>query len=387
MQFWGYRRSDGRVGIRNHVVVMPGAVCSSVAAKRIANQVENTVYLYNPNGCGQGTADSERTLEVLSGLLANPNVFGALVVGMGCETLQGERYLRAVAAKASGKPISYISIQQEGGLQRTVARGAAIVRDLMNRATELRREPCDISELMLGLECGGSDPTSGLSANVVLGEVSDRLVDLGGTVVFSETSEAIGAENVLRERGATKEIGDAIYCAIRNKDVEFRKRGEDIRDSNPSPGNLRSGISTLEEKSLGCIRKSGTHVITGYFRYGELVTGKGVTFMETASYDAISTVAEIAGGCQAVMFTTGLGTPMGCAIAPVIKITGNRDTYARLTDILDFDTSATLWGERTAQEVADKLIRCLVGVCNGRLCRAEQNGADVLVIDQHFMGS
>lgn len=114
MQFWGYRRSDGRVGIRNHVVVMPGAVCSSVAAKRIANQVENTVYLYNPNGCGQGTADSERTLEVLSGLLANPNVFGALVVGMGCETLQGERYLRAVAAKASGKPISYISIQQEG---------------------------------------------------------------------------------------------------------------------------------------------------------------------------------------------------------------------------------------------------------------------------------
>ena len=164
MQFWGYRRPDGRVGIRNHVVVMPGAVCSSVAARQIAHQVRNAVYLYNPNGCGQGTADSERTLEVLSGLLANPNVYGALVVGTGCETLQGERYLRAVADKAPGKPVFHISLQQEGGLRRTVARGAAIVRNLMDQAMELRRELCDISELMLGLECGGSDPTSGLSA-------------------------------------------------------------------------------------------------------------------------------------------------------------------------------------------------------------------------------
>lgn len=387
MQFWGYRRPDGRVGIRNHVVVMPGVVCSSVAARQIAGQVRNAVYLYNPNGCGQGTADSERTLEVLSGLLANPNVYGALLVGMGCETLQEERYLRAIAAKAPGKPVYYISLQREGGLRRTVARGTALVRELMDRAMQLRREPCDISELMLGLECGGSDPTSGLSANVVLGEVSDRLVDLGGTVVFSETSEAIGAENVLRARGASREIGEAIYRAIRRKDKAFRQRGEDIRDSNPSPGNLRSGITTLEEKSLGCIRKSGTRAITGFFQYGEPIVGKGVVFMETASYDAISTAAEIAGGCQAVVFTTGLGTPMGCAIAPVIKITGNRDTYARLTDILDFDTSATLRGERTTQEVADDLMRCLADVCNGRLCKAERNEADVLVIDQHCMGS
>lgn len=387
MQFWGYRRPDGRVGIRNHVVVMPGVVCSSVAARQIAGQVRNAVYLYNPNGCGQGIADSERTLEVLSGLLANPNVYGALVVGTGCETLQGERYLQAIAAKAPGKPVFHISLQQEGGLQRTVARGAAIVQELMNQAMELRREPCDISELMLGLECGGSDPTSGLSANVVLGEVSDRLVDLGGTVVFSETSEAIGAENVLRARGASQEIGEAICRAIRSKDETFRQRGEDIRNSNPSPGNLRSGITTLEEKSLGCVRKSGTRPITGCFRYGEPVTGKGVAFMETASYDAISTAAEIAGGCQAVVFTTGLGTPMGCAVAPVIKITGNRDTYTRLTDILDFDTSATLRGERAPGEVADDLMHCLVDVCSGRLCKAEQNGADVLVIDQHGMGS
>ena len=387
MEFYGYRRPDGRVGIRNHVVVMPGVVCSSVAARRIADQAKGAVCLDQPNGCGQGLADSERTLEVLSGLLANPNVYGALIVGMGCEILQRERYLEAVAAKAPYKPVFHISIQEEGGLGPTVTRGTALVQELLGQAALLRREACDLSELMLGLECGGSDPTSGISANVVLGEVSDRLVDLGGTVVLSETSEAIGAEHVLRARGATREIGDAIERAIRRKDAAFRQRGEDIRSSNPSPGNLRSGISTLEEKSLGCIRKSGTRPFTGCFPYAKPVTVRGTVFMETASYDAISTVAEIAGGCQAVAFTTGLGTPMGCAIAPVIKITGNRATYERLTDLLDFDTSATLREGRAVSEVADELMRCILDVCSGRPCRAELNGADVMGIDQHCMGS
>ena len=386
MNFMGYKRPDGSVGIRNHVLILPGCACASETCRVVASQVSGAVNIINNSGCAEVKGNEDMTQKILVGFAANPNVYGVVVIGLGCENVSHSQ-LRESILKVTNKPVVSFGIQEEGGTLKTIEKAVRVARQMVADASRVTREPCDISNLMLGIECGGSDATSGFGANPAVGNLSDRLVDLGGTVVFSETSEAIGAENVLRERGATKEIGDAIYCAIRNKDVEFRKRGEDIRDSNPSPGNLRSGISTLEEKSLGCIRKSGTHVITGYFRYGELVTGKGVTFMETASYDAISTVAEIAGGCQAVMFTTGLGTPMGCAIAPVIKITGNRDTYARLTDILDFDTSATLWGERTAQEVADKLIRCLVGVCNGRLCRAEQNGADVLVIDQHFMGS
>jgi altronate dehydratase large subunit len=386
MKFLGYKRPDGKVGIRNHVVVMPGVVCSSVAAKRIADQVKGSTYLYNPNGCGQGIADSALTLEVLSGLLAHPNVYGALIVGLGCETLQEERYLKAIEAKSPGKPIRYITIQKEGGLGRTVTRGVEIVQELMHEAVKVQREECDLSALMLGLECGGSDPTSGTSANVVLGEVSDRLVDLGGTTVISETSEAIGGEDAMRARGATPEIGQAIYDAIKWKDTEFRNRGEDIRDSNPSPGNIRSGLSTLEEKSLGCINKSGTRPFTGCFKYGEPVTVKGATFMETAAYDPISTIGEIAGGCQTVVFTTGMGNPMGCAIAPVIKITGNHQTYEWLTDLLDFDTSANLRGEKTVPQVADELMQLIVDVCNGKQTKAELNGADVIVIDQYCMG-
>ncbi len=233
MKFLGFRRPDGKVGIRNHVVVMPGVICSSVAAKRISDQVRGSTYLYNPNGCGQGVADTERSLEILSGLLSHPNVYGVLIVGLGCETTQEERYRKAIEKKSPGKPVEYITIQKEGGLARTVAKGVELLQKLMNEAAKCQREECDLSELILGLECGGSDPTSGTSANVVLGKVSDRLVDMGGTTVISETSEAIGGEELMRSRGATKEIGQQIYDVIRAKDKAFREFGEDIRDSNP----------------------------------------------------------------------------------------------------------------------------------------------------------
>jgi len=386
MKFMGYKRSYGKVGIRNHVVVMPGVVCSQIAAQRISEAVKGSTFLANNCGCAFGKEDTGRTIEIISGLLANPNVHSALIVGLGCETIQRDLYLKAIEAKAPGKKIHYISLQKEGGLQKCIARGVELLSELINEAQMLKREECDISELMLGLECGGSDPTSGISANVVLGEVSDRLVDQGGTAVISETSEFIGAEQVMRKRGATPEIGEAIYEAIRQKDLAFRNRGEDIRDTNPSPGNIRSGLTTLEEKSLGCVCKAGSKPFTGCVAYGEMVRVKGPVFMETAAYDPISTVAEIAGGCQVVAFTTGMGNPMGCAIAPVIKITGNRQTYEWMTDIIDFETSASLRGEKTTSEVADGLMAYLLDVCNGRLTKAELNGADVMVIDQHFMG-
>ncbi len=382
MNFMGYKRSYGKVGVRNHVVVMPGVLCSDVAARRIVESVKGSVYLFNPQGCPDNT---ENVLEVYSGLLANPNVYAALIVGNGCESVTEELYRNAINKKVQDKQIEYISIQGEGGLAKAIARGGEIVRSMMADASACQRGECDIGELMLGLECGGSDPTSGISANAALGLVTDRLVGLGGSAVISETSEAIGAEHIMRDRGNTPEIGDAIYEAICHRAKVFEDAGKDIRASNPSAGNIRSGLTTLEEKSLGCINKSGSTPFMGCYKYGELVTTKGLNFMETAAYDPISTAAEIAGGCQIVFFTSGMGNPMGNALAPVVKITGNHDT-AKMTDIIDYDTSASLRGEKSLQEVADEMFNLLVAVAGGRPTLAELNGADTMLLDQYMMG-
>lgn len=382
MQFMGYKRPYGRVGVRNHVVVMPGVLCSDVAARRVADAVDGVKYLFNPQGCPD---NKENVIEVMSGLLANPNVYAALIIGNGCETVGKAEYLDAIEKKSPGKRVEYISIQGEGGLGKAILKGCDIVRSMLIDASKCQREPCDISELMLGLECGGSDPTSGLSANAALGLVSDRLADLGAATVISETSEAIGAEHILRARGNTPEIGDAIYNAICHRANVFAEAGMDIRDSNPSAGNIRSGLTTLEEKSLGCINKSGSRPFMGYYEYGQLVTTKGANFMDTAAYDPTSTAAEIAGGCQIVCFTSGMGNPMGNAIAPVVKITGNHGTAQRLDDIIDFDTSATLRGEKQLKEVGDELFDLILEVANGRPTLAEMNQADTMLLDQYIM--
>ena len=363
---------------------MPGVICADVAARRIA-AATGAAYLHNPFGCGQTGADTERTLHILSGLLSNPNVFGALIVGLGCEFLSEARYRSAIESKSPGKPVAYACIQADGGIAATVEKGILAVRELSGKAELCERSECDISELLLGVECGGSDPTSGISANVVLGEISDRIVDLGGTVVISETVEAIGAEHIFLERGATPELGRAIYDCVREKDAAFTALGENIRNCNPSPGNIRAGISTLEEKSLGCVIKCGTRPFTALAGYGDLITARGVVFMDTTAFDAASTTAKIAGGCQAVAFTTGMGNPIGSAIAPVIKITGNSETYKKLNDMLDFDTGGTLTGEKTVSVSADELMELILRVCSGEPVKAEINGADVVSIDQYHM--
>jgi len=363
---------------------MPGVICADVVARKIA-ALTGAAYLHNPFGCGQTSADNERTLHILSGLLSNPNVYGALIVGLGCEFLSEGHYRNAIESRSFGKPISYVCIQKDGGISATVEKGADVVRKLLDDAAKCERVPCSVSELVLGLECGGSDPTSGISANVVLGEVSDRVVDGGGAVVLSETVEAIGAEHILRQRGATPEVGQAIYECIRSKDAAFTELGESIRSRNPSPGNIKSGISTLEEKSLGCIVKSGTRPFSALVGYGDQVEARGVVFMDTTAFDAASVTAKVAGGCQVVVFTTGLGNPIGCAIAPVIKMTGNGETYKMLKDMLDFDSSASLSGKKSIAALAGELLGLVLDVCSGELVMAEVNGADVVSIDQHHM--
>lgn len=379
--FQGYRRSDGRAGIRNHVLVMAGSVCSSVAAKKIAQRLPEVTYLYNPNGCAQTTADTERTLTILSGLIANGNVYGALIVGLGCETIQKERYLEAIR-RLTDKPVEYIKLQECGGVEATVEEGVRILTPMMEQARACRREPCPLSDLILGLECGGSDPTSGFSANTVLGDTSDRIVDQGGTTVLSETPEAIGAEELLRQRGRTREIGQKIYEAVKNNEKMFFAMGMDVRASNPSPGNKASGITTLEEKSLGCVHKSGTRPFDAIVDYGQPITTRGLVFMDTTAYDVASVVAKIAGGAQLVVFTTGMGTPVGSAVAPVIKMTGNGTTAQFLKDLIDFDSSATITGERSVQDLGQELLDYILRVCDGEPVKAELNGACDMAINQ-----
>ncbi len=387
MDCMGYRRPDGKFGARNHVLVMPGVLCCSKAAEKIAAAVPGAKYLYNPAGCGQCEEDTARSLEVLSGLLANPNVYAALIVGLGCEHIKKDDYLGAVRRKAPWKRVEYLCLQEEGGMRSTVERGIAVARELAAKASACERTPAPLSELCLAVECGGSDATSGLSANTVLGCVSDMIADAGGTVVISETSEAIGAEHILRARAADPETGEAIYNAIRAKDESYRAFGEDIRNSNPTPGNKAGGITTLEEKSMGCIQKCGTRPITGFLRQGEQISRKGTLFMDSGAMDPVSVNAKLAGGCQVLVFTTGRGNPCGSAAAPVIKITGNRETYEKLPDILDFDTSATLTGEKSIRETAKELLSLSLETASGRLCLAEENDTDVMAIEQRHPGN
>ena len=349
MKFYGYKRSDGSVGIRNHVLILPGCICSAGAARKIAQKAEGAIYLYNPNGCAQNSCDTALTLEILSGMVANGNVYGALIVGLGCEIIQKERYMEAIRKKTD-KPVYYISIQEEGGIGRTVEKGITLANKLRREADLCQREECDISQLILGMECGGSDPTSGFSANTVLGNTSDRIVDMGGTTVLSETPEAIGAENILMRRGITPGVGQKLYDTVKACEQLYLDAGEDIRSTNPSPGNKAGGITTLEEKSLGCIHKSGTKPFTDVIGYGEKITKRGLLFMDSTAYDVASTVAKIAGGAQIIAFTTGRGTPVGNAVAPVLKITGNHET--------------------------------IIDVCNGKLVKAEENEISDMAINQ-----
>ncbi|MBS5523800.1 MAG: UxaA family hydrolase [Clostridiales bacterium] len=381
MKFYGYKRSDGSVGIRNHVLILPGCICSAGAARKIAQKAEGAIYLYNPNGCAQNSCDTALTLEILSGMVANGNVYGALIVGLGCEIIQKERYMEAIRKKTD-KPVYYISIQEEGGIGRTVEKGITLANKLRREADLCQREECDISQLILGMECGGSDPTSGFSANTVLGNTSDRIVDMGGTTVLSETPEAIGAENILMRRGITPEVGQKLYDTVKACEQLYLDAGEDIRSTNPSPGNKAGGITTLEEKSLGCIHKSGTKPFTDVIGYGEKITKRGLLFMDSTAYDVASTVAKIAGGAQIIAFTTGRGTPVGNAVAPVLKITGNHETFEWLNDIIDVDTSASYREGVPIETLGKELLETIIDVCNGKLVKAEENEISDMAINQ-----
>lgn len=371
--FEGWKRPDGRVGIRNHVLVLPASVCASDVARQISSSVQGTVTFHNQNGCSQVPSDQQLTLDIMAGYAANPNVWGTLVVSLGCENCQMDLVCEAIGERTD-KPLERVIIQEAGGSLKAVECGIRIARDMVERACAERRATASLSSLILGTECGGSDPTSGLAANPLVGMVSDWLVEQGGTSILSETPELIGAEAILARRAVSEDVGARIYGIIQRYEDSMALVGEKIREGNPSPGNKAGGITTLEEKSLGCIHKSGHAPIQEVFDYAKQIDRTGLVVMDTPGNDPSSVAGMVAGGAQLIIFTTGRGTPTGHPIAPVIKVTGNRETYARMRDNIDIDASPLIFEPNRRQELLQATVECVLAVLDGTPTHAESLG-------------
>ena len=380
VEFLGYRRTDSRVGIRNHVLILPTCACGSESCRIVAGQVKGAVSIVFNTGCSDVAANTAMSQKVLTGFALNPNVYGVVIIGLGCETVPHSQLAAKIRA-CSDKPVVSFGIQEEGGTLKTIEKAVRAARDMACEAAMVQRVPCDISDLMMGIECGGSDATSGIASNPAVGKLSDLLTGLGATTVMSETIEFIGGEHVLANRGATPEIHNRIIRICKDYEEHLSRAGQDCRAGQPTPGNKAGGLSTLEEKSLGCIRKGGASPIVEVVEQAVSPSKKGAVIMDTAGYDISSVTSMVAGGCAAVIFTTGRGTPTGNAIVPVIKVTGNRATYEWMSDNIDIDVSSIIDGTSTVEQSGKELFRELLNVCNGKMTKAEAYGFSDIAVD------
>ena len=372
--FLGYRRSDGRIGTRNHVLVVPTVICSAVVAERVAaSAAPVATALPHLAGCGQLGPDMRVTHDTLAAYCGHPNVGAVLVIALGCEQVVAQ--MLAETAKRHGKPAEIIAIQSEGGTVRTTEKGTRIVQGLAEGLASTERDWCDVSELVLCLKCGGSDYTSGLASNPALGRVTDRLVDLGGSAVLGEVAEIMGAEHLLAARATNPNAATQLIQIIRRVESEARSLGLDIRGTQPSPGNIRGGLTTIEEKSLGATHKGGERApLEEVVGYAAPIRQKGLTVMDTPGLDVEAVTGMVGGGAQVVVFTTGLGTPTGNPIAPVIKITGNARTARQMADNIDLDVSGIMAETETLDASADRLFDEVLAVASGKETAAERLG-------------
>ncbi len=372
MEFKGYRRSDGKVGIRNYVLVLPASICASRVAGEIANKVQGCTAIHNSFGCCQMGGDFRQTFRTLVNIGLNPNIGAVIVVGLGCEGIEPHKIAREISE--TGKPVAVIVIQEAGGSLSATAQGCQIARRYSEQLSLAERQTADVSELILGIECGGSDTTSGLASNPACGVASDRLIELGGTTILSETTELIGAEHILVRRAVNGKVADRLLAIVTQCEDRAKAMGEDIRGSQPTPGNIAGGLTTIEEKSLGCIHKAGSAPVQGILDYAEIPGGKGLYIMDTPGQDIVSMSGMAAGGAQVMIFTTGRGTPAGNPVAPVIKITGNARTYQKMVDNIDIDVSGVIEGTQSIKEAGLAIFAEIIRVANGKTTKAEQLG-------------
>jgi altronate dehydratase large subunit len=302
----------------------------------------------------------------------NPNVAAVLVVGLGCEGIPIQETADEIAK--SGKPVQALIIQENSGTLKTTSLGIQIAGEMAQAISQLEPEEASLSELSLGVECGGSDFTSGLASNPAAGTASDLVVQAGGTAMLSETTEFIGAEHVLARRAKSPEVARRLIEIVEQTELRAKQLQVDLRGSQPTPGNIEGGISSIEEKSLGCIYKAGHSPIQDILAYSEAPLGKGLYVMDTPGQDVESMTGMLAGGVQVIIFTTGRGTPTGSPIAPVIKITANGQTYQNMIDNIDLDLSPVIAGEETIEQAGERIFEEILQVANGKLTKSESLG-------------
>ncbi|WP_340371428.1 UxaA family hydrolase [Peribacillus sp. FSL E2-0218] len=367
--FKGYRRTDGKVGIRNHVLLLPTVVCANQVVNRIQQQVPGTVAIPHQHGCSQVGDDKERTHQVLVGMGKNPNVGAVLIVSLGCEVMKADQIRDEI--RETGKPVIWLDIQNEGGSVKTIQKGIDSARKLVMDIQQIPKEDISLSEIIVGVKCGGSDSTSGLCSNPALGKASDLIISEGGCIVMGETTEIIGAEHIVAEKAVSDDIRHKLYSYVERFEKEIERMGVDMRGGNPSPGNIEGGLSSIEEKSLGCISKAGTSPLQGVVEYAQSIPGKGYYFMDSPGNDIECVSGMAAAGVQVVCFTTGRGTPTGNPIVPVIKITGNELTGKRMNDNIDMDISSVLQGKETLDQAGKRIFDEIVDISSGSLTKAE----------------
>ncbi len=372
MKFNGYRRPNGKVGIRNYVLILPTSICATKVAFDIANKVEGCRAVNNCYGCCQIGNDYQTTFDTLVNTGMNPNVGAVIIVALGCEGLEPLNVFEPL--QATGIPVSVLVIQKEGGTVGAIRKGVEIANRYAQDLSKMVKEECDISELTLGMECGGSDTTSGLASNPAVGVASDMLLAEGGTSILSETTEFIGAEHILAKRAVDPTVGQRLIKIVKDCEERAKMQGQDLRGSQPTPGNIEGGLTSIEEKSLGCSHKAGSAPIQDILQYAAIPPGKGLYIMDTPGQDVVSITGMVAGGAQIIVFTTGRGTPTGNPLVPVIKVTGNRQTYEKMSDNIDLNVSTIIEGRKTIKEMGQSVFREIVDVANGKKTKAEELG-------------
>ena len=371
--FQGYRRPDGKFGARNLVAVIPTTICANDVAQAICRQIQGTVGYFHHQGCCQLPSDLKRVTEVLIDLGLSANVGAALIVSLGCEGTDHQRVYETI--KASGKPCEIIHIQELGGTSAGIQAGMDAAQRLVMQISGQQRETCDISNLTMAIKCGGSDTTSGMASNCVIGYVADKLVDPGATVVFGETTEFLGGEHILASRavgGPDGPVAKKIYEIVERMENRAKAIGEDMRGGQPTPGNIAGGLSSIEEKSLGAIVKSGHRPIQGVLEYTDRITDqKGLWIKDTPGREPEILTGMAATGAQVLMFSTGRGAPQGFCSMPVIKICGNPITYARMSHDMDLNAGRIITGEKTIEQVGEEAFEMLLKVLSGQMTKNE----------------
>ncbi|MED0717530.1 UxaA family hydrolase [Aeribacillus composti] len=378
-KIWGYRRENGRVGIRNHVVIMPVDDISNAAAEAVAKIVPGTLAIPHAYGRLQYGPDLDLFFKTIIGNCSNPNVAAVVVIGI--EPNWTNRIVEEV--QKTGKPVAGFSIERYGDLS-TIEKAARTAQKFLQDASEIRREPVELSEILVSIKCGESDTTTGLGSCPTVGNVVDRLIDEGGTVLFGETSELTGGEHIIAERCATPEVKQKFLSLYQNYVEEIASKGVDLLGSQPTEGNIRGGLTTIEEKALGNIEKTGTKPVVDALGPAEAPVKAGLNFMDTSSAAAECITLMAAGGAVVHFFPTGQGNIIGHPIVPVIKLSANPITVSTMSEHIDVDVTGLLKREYNLQQAGDLLLDILIRTINGRLTAAETLGHREFVLTKLY---